>query len=102
MEGTPLVVTMTATAPDAPPGGRQTRIGELLAVIGPAGPRRTAWVHALAEALGAVPAPSAPEDAEAWRALRHRAASGTTVVAACAAAADAGDHPHRTVLLPAD
>jgi hypothetical protein len=78
------------------------RVGELLAVIGPAGPQRAAYVLALAEALGGVSAQPAPAGAEAWRNLRRLVETGATVVAPCACVADANPYAHRTVLLPAD
>jgi hypothetical protein len=76
--------------------------GELLAVIGPDGSRRTACVLALADAFGGVCALSVPDSAEAWRDLRRLAAGGVTVVTACGCVADAGRYAHRTVVLPAD
>lgn len=77
------------------------RVGELLVVIGPAGPRRAAYVLALADALGADAAQAAPAGAEAWQDLRRLVETGATVVAASASVADANPYAHRTVLLPA-
>ena len=81
---------MAVTATAAVRGAARARMGEMIAVIGPDGPRRTGYVLALADALGGVSAPCAPHGAEAWQELRGVVASGTTVVAACGSVTEAG------------
>ncbi|AEW97575.1 MULTISPECIES: hypothetical protein [Streptomycetaceae] len=82
-------------APSVSPAG-----AELLVVVGPAGPARTALLHALG-GTGAhrVEAPQRP--GPCWAALRALADTGTPVVAACDGTDPAMDAvAHRVVLLP--
>ncbi|MDX3078492.1 hypothetical protein ACIP98_17255 [Streptomyces sp. NPDC088354] len=76
--------------------------GELIAVVGPPGPQRSALQHALNDApwhRGPAVTTTVISDG-AWSELRRVAAAGITVVAACDATVAAEANAHRVVLLP--
>ncbi|MEU1620415.1 hypothetical protein ABZ479_24325 [Streptomyces sp. NPDC005722] len=79
-----------------------TPTGELIAVVGPPGPQRSA----LQLALNNAPWSRGPSvtttviSRGAWSELRRVAAAGITVVAACDRGVGAGVEAHRVVLLP--
>jgi hypothetical protein len=75
---------------------------ELIAVVGPDSAERAELLLGLGRAWAAGPAVlmDAPGEHAAWAELRRVADAGTTVIAACERAEDAGPYAHRMVLLP--
>jgi hypothetical protein len=75
----------------------------LIAVVGPDTAERAELLLGLGRATWAAgPAVTidTPSERIAWAELRRVADSGTTVIAACERAEDAGPYAHRMVLLP--
>ncbi len=98
---------MTTAPAGVPVTARCPGRARLIAVVGPAGPERTAMLRALARA-GDPPAVlvdcadaglDEPDRLRVWSALRAVADSGTAVVAAGETAEGVGSLPDRTVLL---
>ncbi|MDX3092973.1 hypothetical protein PV703_13340 [Streptomyces sp. ME01-24h] len=79
-----------------------TPTGELIAVVGPPGPQRSALQLALTNApwRGGPAVTTTVISRGAWSELRRVAAAGTTVVAACDSVVAVDAQAHRVVLLP--